>query len=169
MRRHMPLLSLFLIFLFLLSGCDTFYKLPNKYELSTTMYFTSLSGQPKILKQYEAKVSCEITDYRSDQVSIDIYIEFPEDAGLSFIDDSCSFTIHKEDLPYYCAKGELFSKSTDSLFDYWLAVDPQHDYLIFMTPGSSGCLVASTDPNLDPLLIRRHFSDFRNFCDKLVQ
>lgn len=159
MRKHIPLFALLLSAALLLSSCSWFGRVPDQYELVTTMYFSTVTGQPKVQEQFAANVRLFITDYHSDQAAITVHIDFPEEIGISFDAVPTEFTIDKQDLPYYIAHGDLFYTNWDSTVLHTIAVDPEEDYMI-LYDGGTGCIVASRDPDANPLLIRQHFQDF---------
>ena len=74
-----------------------------------------------------------------------------------------AFQIMNEDqgLPYYCAHGYLYNNDVHGPIPFVFAIDFQKEYFILKPNGNiSDCLIASTDPNADPLEIHAHFSRF---------
>lgn len=163
--KHIFCLFLCLILCICCFGCTQNQSAENSetliFQLENTMHFTTVFDGNHTRAMFDAPIHVTVTDYPDQKDIMDIYIDFPEEFLYTFDHPRAKFTITQEDqnLPYYCAEGDIYYINALEL--YVMAIDFEKEYLILQVKGNTKTqIVASTDPNADPLEIHAHFSRF---------
>ena len=136
---------------------------PKVLSLDKEVYCTLLSDDRLIVKTYTSNLDVTVQDYSNEKDTVDIFMDGPLYRNHTFDHKDVAFQIMNEDqgLPYYCAHGYLYNNDVHGPIPFVFAIDFQKEYFILKPNGNtSDCLIASTDPNADPLEIHAHFSRF---------
>lgn len=181
MLKRMIALCLVIAMLFCFAGCDTqpatsdtqpTQDSPIEHKLDSTMYFTQIApADGEIITSFEADVKLVITENPDGSCSFDCTMPLSDDSFYDFAHPDNTFEVQHTDqnLPYYCAKARIYMPATNGFTFYDFAVDTEKGYLIFKLSLAGNLehyyVVASSDPNAEPLEIAEYFSAFFQLYD----
>lgn len=143
---------------------------PVEYKLNTTMYCTTIKAKDlSITNQYETKLDAAVVEDPDGNHSFDLNLSLTDDVWWDFTHAGNTFTMQHEelDLPYYCAKGDIYQPGLDGYIPCDFAVDFEKEYFIYKesTDPAFYYVVASSDPDVDPMEILEHFSMYLRLYD----
>lgn len=138
--------------------------------LASKMYCTTIMAKDKsVAGQLETEVDATVTNDEEGNTSLALKLTLTDDLWYDFTNSGNSFKVQHEELglPYYCAKAYIYQSASGGYAPYDFAVDFEKGYLIFKesTNITTFYVVASSDPEVDPMEITEHFATFFRIYD----
>lgn len=143
---------------------------PSVHTMVSTMYCTVITpDENQIERQFEAELDVVVIEHPKGNHSFDMRLDIVDEFWYDFTHSENKFLLQHEelDLPYYCAKASIYSPGLDGYGGYDFAVDFEKRYMIYKesTNITPYYVVASADPDVDPMQIAEHFSRFFQIYD----
>ena len=138
--------------------------------LASDMHYSMiLTKDLSLAGQYVGEADLTVTEFDDNSVSLEGTLSLSDDFWYDFTHPGNIFDVQHEELglPYYCAKALIYQPGLDGYLYYDFAVDIEKGYLIYKESANitQYYVVASCDPNVDPLQIVEHFSMFLHIYD----
>ena len=142
----------------------------NVKTLVSHMYCSRIMVKDlSVASQFESELDLTVTEFADSSVSLELELILADDFWFDFAHSGNSFMVQHEELglPYYCAKAYIYQPGLEGYMPYDFAVDVEKGYMIFKESSNimSYYVVASSNPEVDPLQIAEYFSAFFQIYD----